>query len=190
MALDLQALTDSTAPAERRERAFLELSRLVQVFVRARMGPGVRAGGGGRESIDITQSIAKSFVEDAGRGKLAFENEAALMAYLKLVVRTKLAEAKRRDGARVSGAAGGDGSALVEAGGRGETPSVDVAARQAIDAAWAGLSEGDRDLVRLRRAGVDWSVIAGQLAASEVSLRKRWSRLQAQVGLEEQGDAG
>lgn len=180
MALDLQALTDATAPAERRERAFAELSRLVTVFVRARMGPSVRAGGGGRESIDICQSVAKSFVEDAGRGKLAFENEAALMAYLKLVVRTKLAEAKRRDESRPHAPMGGSIS-IEAADGRGTTPSVDVETGQAIDAAWAGLSDADRELARLRKAGVEWGVIAQRLGESETVLRKRFSRLQERV---------
>jgi hypothetical protein len=185
MALDLQALTDPTAPAERRERAFAELSRLVTVFVRARMGPSVRAGGGGRESIDICQSVAKSFVEDAGRGKLAFENEAALMAYLKTVVKTKLAEAKRRDEARISAAGGSivmdaaDGSSVGSKG--GATPSVDVAMGQAIDAAWEGLSDEDREVARLRRAGMEWGLIAAQLGQSEAALRKRFSRLQEKV---------
>ena len=183
MALDLQALTDATAPAERRERAFAELSRLVTVFVRARMGPGVRAGGGGRESIDISQSVAKSFVEDAGRGKLAFESEAALMAYLKLVVRTKLAEAKRRDGARVKAQGGSMVADVGEDGSKGSgTPSVDVAMEQAVGAVWESLSDDDRELVRLRRTGMEWGVIAAQVGESEAALRKRWSRLQARVG--------
>ncbi|HYD00638.1 MAG TPA: hypothetical protein VEB22_05375 [Phycisphaerales bacterium] len=181
MALDLQALTDANAPAERRERAFAELSRLVQVFVRARMGASVRAGGGGRESIDICQSVAKSFVHDAGRGRLAFENEAALMAYLKTVVRTKLAEAKRRDDARVKAQGGSMVMETSDGSKGGSTPSVDVATGQAIDAAWEGLSDGDRELVRLRRAGMEWGVIAAQLGQSEVALRKRWSRLQARA---------
>ena len=93
---DLQALVADAAAADpvARDRAFTEFLRLISIFVRVRMGNRLRDH---RESADVCQSIAKSFVDDAARGLLKFDSPAALNAYLQQVVRSKLAELHRHD---------------------------------------------------------------------------------------------
>jgi len=82
------------------DQAFREVSRLLTIFVRAGMGHRLRDH---RESADVCQSIARSFIEDHAAGAVKFENEAALVGYLKTVVRSKLAMLARHDGAMKRG---------------------------------------------------------------------------------------
>jgi hypothetical protein len=113
---DLGSLIAGLGAADgvQRERAYAELLRLVSIFVRVRMGSRLRDH---RESMDVCQSIAKSFVDDAAQGRLTFESPAALTAYLQRVVQTKLAELSRHDTALKRG--GGEGEAGGgEGGGR------------------------------------------------------------------------
>lgn len=89
--------------ARAREQALGELLRLLSIFVRAAMGRRLRDH---RESEDVCQSIARSFIEDLGTGRLRFENEAAVVGYLRTVVQTKLALLARHDGAAKRGGGG------------------------------------------------------------------------------------
>ena len=56
----LKAVADHSDPGAR-DAAFAELLRLVGIYVRAGMGRGLRAR---RESMDVCQSVAKSFIDD------------------------------------------------------------------------------------------------------------------------------
>jgi DNA-binding NarL/FixJ family response regulator len=84
---------DAAADPAAREAAFDELLRLVMIAVRAGMGRRLRDH---RESADIGQSVARSFVDDFEHGRVAFTTEAELAAYLQRVVRSKLADLARR----------------------------------------------------------------------------------------------
>lgn len=168
-----------------RERAYEELVRLLLILVRARLGVRLREQ---RESMDVCQSLARSFVEDVSAGRVVFESESALVAYLRKAVGSKLADLSRRDTAQRRGG-GARGIPLDRATG-GDVPSLAardadagdaVLEREELDLALDLLDEEEKRLVALRRAGMEWNVIARELATSEEALRQRWSRLQRRV---------
>ncbi len=186
----LRALMDRARgddPAAR-ERAFAEVLRLLMIFVRGKMGPGLRSR---HESADICQSIAKSFVEDHGAGKVQFENEAVLVGYLREVVRSKLAEVARRDGAlkraRFEGvSAGGPGDGGAGPGGSwvaieptGDEPTgEDVVLRaEMVERCVDRLTPTEAMLLRLRSAGQDWSQVGSAIGMSATTARQQYSRL-------------
>lgn len=186
---DLQALLSVDAPPALRERAFAELLRLVTIFVRSRMGGKLREQ---RESMDVCQSIAKSFVEDASSGRLVFENQAALNGYLQQVVRTKLAELARYDGAikRGGGERGRESvSTPDELAGADPSASMQAMGKERAEAIEDQLTAEDVEIAGMRGRGMEWSVIAAAIGKSEVSLRQRWSRVQRRIQSERSGDA-
>lgn len=165
-----------------RDRAFAELVRLLIVMVRARMSPRLRVG---RESVDVCQSVAKSFVEDWQAGRLKFENEAALAGYLQTVVRNKLADLSRHDNAARRG--GGErvlpideehgiGAGGIAGDGAGASTIAEVG--ELRDLVMESLTPEERRLIDLRRRGMEWEQIAEVTGESSSALRKRWSRLQ------------
>ncbi len=172
------------SPAER-ERAFEEVLRLLSIFVRSSIGPGLRRN---RESVDICQSVAKSLVMDLRDGKLEFESEAALVGYLQTVVRSKLAEAARHDRALKRGGTDAPGGAHASAAlpvdfvpARGATASVGAIEAEALEAVMGELTPDEQELVRLRRAGLEWVQISDRLGKSSSALRKEWSRMQERL---------
>lgn len=178
---DLQALLSADAPTVLRERAFAELLRLVTIFVRARMGGKLREQ---RDSMDVCQSIAKSFVDDASSGRLVFENQAALNGYLQQVVRTKLAELARHDGAHKRGGgtrARDSGSSPEELPGTDPTASMQAIGKERAQSIEDQLTAEDIEIARMRARGMEWGVIASSVGKSEASLRQRWSRVQRKI---------
>lgn len=167
-----------------RERAYEELLRLLTIFVRAGMGDALRRH---RESVDICQSVAKSFVVDLRDGRVEFPTEGALVAYLQQVVRTKLAQAARHDGAIKRGGAvavrglapqSPSGSLGVEPAAPDPTASMVAGGQEARLQILRDLTPDERELIRLRQAGLDWEDIAARLGRSGPAVRKAWSRLQ------------
>lgn len=158
-----------------RDRAYAELLRFVRIVVRAEMGRKLRDH---RESADVCQSIAKSFVDDFQAGKVAFESERALAAYLRLAVRNKLAELARYDGALKRG---GDARAvdpdLLDR--LPETRDAETAA--SWDSVREMLSDDERRLVDLRLRGLEWETIADQLGMSGAAARQRFARLRRRL---------
>lgn len=190
---DLHALTNETADPAARERAYAELLRLVTIFVRARLGARGAAGGGDRlrdhrESADVCQSIAKSFYDDASKGALKFDSPAALNGYLQQVVRTKLAELARHDGAAKRGGPDAPRPGRIDAGAdpdlaeaRDPTASVQALSDEQLARLLAALTPDESQLVAMRRQGLEWPDIAAALGVSEGSLRQRWSRLRKRL---------
>ncbi len=174
----LKAAANPTDPRAR-DAAFSELLRLVGIYVRAGMGRALRDR---RESLDVCQSVAKSFVDDMAAGKLQFDNEAAVAGYLQKVVKSKLAELAREDRAQKRG--GGLGpQALHESG--IEADDASALDRLAQDEQWQrvmdALSDHERALIALRRRGLEWPQIAEQLGRDPAALRQQFSRLQKRV---------
>ncbi|HRQ73253.1 MAG TPA: ECF-type sigma factor [Phycisphaerales bacterium] len=160
-------------PAQR-DRAYAELLRWVRIVVRAEMGRRLRDH---RESVDVCQSIARSFVDDFQSGRVRFESERALAAYLRVAVRSKLAELARRDRALKRGA----GEHAVPLHGATEAAADERDPPDFSAESWARLRESladdDRHLAELRMRGLDWATIAEQLGTSEAAARQRFSRL-------------
>jgi RNA polymerase sigma factor (sigma-70 family) len=163
-----------------RERAFEELLRLVLIFVRSSMGSGLRRN---RESVDICQTIAKSFVGDLREGKVTFASEGALVSYLQTVVRTKLAEAARHDRALKRGGEfaairlGQHDDEVIDPASDDPTASTQAMGDEQFERVLSRLSEEEMDLVRLRRAGLSWDQIGARTGRGTAAVRQAWSRL-------------
>ncbi len=169
-----------------RDHAFGELVRLLMIMVRARMSPKLRAS---RESMDVCQSVAKSFVSDWQSGRLRFENEAALAGYLQTVVRNKLADLSRRDTALRRGGGAVPIAIDDERGVPAEVIPADQAgastnaeAEELKDRLLASITPEEHRLIDLRRRGLEWEQVAEMMGESSAALRKRWSRLQERIG--------
>jgi len=173
-----------------RDAAFNELLRLVMIFVRAGMGRRLRDR---RESVDVCQSIARSFVEDFEAGKLEFESEAALAGYLRSVVRSKLVDLSRHDGReKRGGGQGGEGvravsldgpafAAAFEPAADGPSASFDVRTEEARTRILALLSADEQALLRLRWRGLSWEQIGSDLKRDSGAIRQQFSRMQKRV---------
>jgi len=198
--------TGAALAAPDREAAFAELMRLVMISIRAGMGRRLRDH---RESADVCQSVAKSFVEDFESGRVSFETEAQVAAYLQRVVQSKLVDLARHDAAAKRGGGGGvgDGSAArggplapaqrigpnsSESGGgldpaargyaRGSEASADMRTQEAMARVMSTLSEDDQVLVRMRGQGLSWEQIAGALGKESAAVRQQFSRIQRKIG--------
>ncbi|MBL8744731.1 MAG: hypothetical protein JNK58_00085 [Phycisphaerae bacterium] len=176
----------ATLEGAEREHAYSELVRLLMIMVRARMSPRLRAS---RESVDVCQSVAKSFVHDWQTGRLRFENEAALAGYLQTIVRNKLADLARRDTAQRRGG----GAVPLAIDDEHGVPSENIPAQSPGASTIAAAAElqsrlldsitpEEHRLIDLRRRGIEWDQIAEMLGESSAALRKRWSRLQERLG--------
>ncbi len=171
--------------ARAREEAFEELLRLVTIAIRAGMGRRLRDH---RDSGDVCQSVARSFVEDFEAGRLVFETEPQLAAYLQRVVQHKLVDLARADAAAKRG--GGRRTSRLDSGLSGTPdPSApdageDLRGDEALESLLAGLSEDEQALVRLRRQGLSWEQIAAVLGDGRdaAALRQQFSRLQRRMG--------
>lgn len=171
-------------PAQR-DRAYAELLRWVRIVVRAEMGRRLRDH---RESVDVCQSIARSFVDDFQSGRVRFESERALASYLRVAVRSKLAELARRDGAIKRGAGARPVPVHEAVGEAARAPDLPGPSAEAWARLRSSLPDDDRHLVELRMRGLDWATIAEQLGTSEAAARQRFSRIVR--GLREDGRIG
>lgn len=164
--------TASTGDAAERDRAYTELLRFVRIVVRAEMGRKLRDH---RESADVCQSIAKSFVSDLQNGRLAFDNEHALAAFLRLAVRNKLAELARHDGALKRG--GGERNLQLD----GMNEPADTESDSISINDWprlrSQLDAVERRLVELQMRGLTWARIGEELDMTAPAARKKFSRV-------------
>ncbi len=146
------------------------------------------------ESMDICQSVMKSFFVRAALGQYELETPEQLLKLLATMARNKLAgqahrqRAGRRDLRRVEPG----GLELVEPAARGGTPSRQVAARELLREAEARLAPEERGLLALREQGLDWAEVAGRLGGSAEARRKQLARavqrVARELGLDEPDD--
>ena len=177
---------------EAEDAAFTELVRLVRLLVRSGMGRKLRNH---RDSADVCQSIARSFIEDHQTSAINFSSEQQLVTYLRTVVRFKLASLARTDNALKRGGkdqhAEFDDARVLMTGAKDQpdplAPEMNAEAAGQIDKA---LTDDDRELARLRLRGMDWDQIGAHLGQDPQSIRKRWSRLLTRLGDRRTDEAG
>jgi RNA polymerase sigma-70 factor (ECF subfamily) len=143
------------------------------------------------DSMDICQSVLASFFIRAASGQYDLETPGQLLRLLTAMARNKLSSqarkqyTQRRDGRRVS--SGGEDEGRLVA--KGESPSVEVAARDLLQEVHRRLSSDERRLLELRNQGNDWAAIAAELGASSEAHRRRLSRaldrVAEELGLDE-----
>jgi RNA polymerase sigma-70 factor (ECF subfamily) len=128
--------------------------------------------------MDICQAVLGSFFVRAAAGQYDIEQPDQLLKLLVAMARNKLAvEARaqrrqRRDHRRVRSAGLDDGLFVADE----PSPSQYVAGQELLQKAERLLSAEELRLVELRREGVEWGAIAGQLGTTPEAARKRLAR--------------
>jgi RNA polymerase sigma-70 factor (ECF subfamily) len=151
----------------------------------ARLGPLL-------DSMDICQSVLKSFFVRAAAGQYDLKTPQQVLALLATMARNKLYsqarkhQTQRRDRRRA--APGGlDEKRLVDPA---ASPSGEVAARDLLHEVRRRLAPEERRLMDLRNQGHDWAAIAAQLGggvdALRVKLSRALDRVAGQLGLDDE----
>jgi RNA polymerase sigma-70 factor (ECF subfamily) len=138
------------------------------------------------DSMDLCQSVMKSFFVRAAAGQYELKTPQQLLALLATMARNKLLsqarkqQAQRRDHRRAT-SVGLDDAQLVDPG---ASPISEVAARDLLHEVRQRLAPEERRLMDLRNQGHGWAAIAAQLGGSADSARVRLSRALDRVALQ------
>jgi RNA polymerase sigma-70 factor (ECF subfamily) len=130
------------------------------------------------DSMDICQSVLRSFFVRAAAGQYDLATPEQLLKLLASMARNKLTtqarreHAQRRDRRRVVREAP-DEARLVAPGG---SPSDEVDARDLLQEVRRRLSPEEQQILELKHQGHDWAEIAARLGGGAEALRKRLSR--------------
>jgi RNA polymerase sigma-70 factor (ECF subfamily) len=162
----------------------------IRRVVRFRL-PDARLGGL-LDSMDICQSVLKSFFVRAASGQYDLETPEKVLGLLAAMARNKLTSQARRQGAQRRGGrlGAGDGRVLERFAAPGASPSRDVAARDLLEEVRRRLSPEERQILELRGEGHDWAEIALRLGGGAEALRKKHARaldrVAEQLGLDDE----
>jgi RNA polymerase sigma factor (sigma-70 family) len=130
------------------------------------------------DSMDICQSVLASFFLRAAAGQYEIREPGQLVKLLGAMARKKLAcqaraqHRQRRDMRRVFG--GELDEALIA--GNDPSPSQHVAGLELIREAQRLLTEDERQLLTLRKDGLEWTAIAERMGGAPEALRKQLAR--------------
>jgi RNA polymerase sigma-70 factor (ECF subfamily) len=146
------------------------------------------------DTVDVCQSVLGSFFVRAAAGQFDLSDPAQLVALLVRMTRNKVATRARfhtqdkRDAGRVAGTDSALGGVADDA----RDPGSVLAGRELYDKVMAGLSAEEKELVRRRADGDDWTAIAAALGGTPEGRRKQLSRaldrVGADIGLESDDD--
>jgi RNA polymerase sigma-70 factor (ECF subfamily) len=144
------------------------------------------------DSMDICQSVLKSFFMRAAAGQYDLKTPQQLLGLLATMARNKLHsqarkhQALRRDRRRAAPGAL-DEEGLVDPA---PSPSGEVAARDLLHEVRRRLTPEERRLMDLRAQGHEWATIAAQLGggvdALRVKLSRALDRVAGQLGLDDE----
>ena len=142
------------------------------------------------ESMDICQSVLKSFFVRAAAGQYELKTPQQLLALLATMARNKLySQARKHQGVsrdlRRTAPEGLDEERLVDPN---ASPSREVDARDLLHEVYRRLTPDERRLMDLRNQGHGWAAIAAQIGGNADSARMRLSRaldrVASQLGLD------
>jgi RNA polymerase sigma-70 factor (ECF subfamily) len=137
------------------------------------------------DSMDICQSVLKSFFVRAASGQYELHQPEDLQKLLTAMARNKLKQqvrrhtAQRRDRRKIDAGADPHSVAAQDA-----TPSQQFSARELLDAVRQRLSPDELQLVEWRDEGLEWEAIAARLEGSPEALRKKLARALDRVAVE------
>jgi RNA polymerase sigma-70 factor (ECF subfamily) len=177
---------DQEAAAELVRRYEPAIRRVVRVrLASARLGNLL-------DSMDICQSVLKSFFVRAASCQYDLETPEQVLKLLTAMARNKLASqarkqhSLRRDNRRAS-AIGDEGSRLVAPG---DSPSVAVVVRDLQQEVRRRLAPDEWQLLELKNQGHDWAAIAARVGGLAETLRKKLARaidrVVAELGLDDE----
>ena len=130
------------------------------------------------DSMDICQSVLRSFFVRAASSQYDLETPEQVLKLLTAMARNKLASqarkqhASRRDNRRAS-ALGDEGSRLISSG---DSPSTPIVVRDLQQEVRRRLAPDEWQLLELRNQGHDWAEIAAQVGGLAETLRKKLAR--------------
>jgi RNA polymerase sigma-70 factor (ECF subfamily) len=130
------------------------------------------------DSMDICQSVMASFFLRAAAGQYDIEKPDQLLNLLVAMARNKLAMQARaeqrqcRDNRRVQSAGLDEGVFVADE----PSPDQHVAGQELLAQAQRLFSPEERQLVELRKDGLEWGAIAEQLGGTPEGLRKKLAR--------------
>jgi RNA polymerase sigma-70 factor (ECF subfamily) len=147
------------------------------------------------DSMDVCQSVLKSFFVRTAAGQFDLEEPGQLVGLLVKMAGTKLAGAARRqhrhkrDQRRTS-----EGDEVLGGVAAGDpSPSRAVAAKDLLAAARDRLTDEERQLADLRAEGLTWAEVAarvgGTAQARRVQLGRALDRVARDLGLDDETDA-
>jgi RNA polymerase sigma-70 factor (ECF subfamily) len=174
------------------EQAAAELIRRYESIICREVRLRLRSPGLNRllDSVDICQSVLKSFFVRAAWGQYDLQEPGQLVRLLIAMARNKVAfaarrhRAQRRDHRRVAAL----GAEVLDVPGGQPTPSRIAAGRELLGLVRARLSDEERRLADLRAQGWEWAAIASTLGGTpdgrRVQLTRALDRVVEQLGLE------
>ena len=144
------------------------------------------------DSMDICQSVLRSFFVRAASSQYELETPEQVLKLLTAMARNKLASqarrqhTQRRDNRRAT-AIGDEGSHLVAPG---DSPSTAIVVRDLQQEVRRRLTPDEWRLLELKNQGHDWAEIAAQVGGAAESLRKKLARaidrVVEELGLEDE----
>ena len=144
------------------------------------------------DSMDVCQSVLRSFFVRAAAGQYCLETPEQVLALLTAMARNKLADqarkqrSQRRDHRRVSPI--GEGASRIVA--IGDSPSAALVVLDLQQEVRRRLAPDEWQLLELKNQGHDWATIAARVGGKAESLRKKLAtaidRVIAELGLDDE----
>jgi RNA polymerase sigma-70 factor (ECF subfamily) len=139
------------------------------------------------DSMDICQSVLASFFVRAAAGQYDIQQPEQLIKLLVAMARNKVAlharaQRRQRRDHRRDQPAGDNEDVLFVA--RDPSPSQYVSGQELLREATRRLSADERELIELRRDGLEWIAIAERLGGTPEALRKKLARAVDRVAQE------
>lgn len=140
------------------------------------------------ESMDVCQSVLRSFFVRAAVGEYELSDASQLVNLLAAMARNKLASTVRReyqqkrDRRRVIHTS--DSQQIDHPDRQQETPSMIVAGQELLARARSLLRDEERQMAELRAAGLPWEEIAAQLGGTAQARRVQFSRAMERITTE------
>ena len=145
------------------------------------------------DSMDVCQSVMKSFFVRTAAGQYDLDDPPQLVRLLVTMAKNKLADAARRENRqkRDHRRAGGDDEVLAAVAGDDPSPSRMAAGRELLGQVRGRLTADEQVLADLRGEGLTWEEVAarvgGTAQARRVQFGRAMDRVAADLGLD--GDA-
>lgn len=143
------------------------------------------------DSMDVCQSVLTSFFVRTALGEYELNTPEQLINLLTTITKNKVVnqvhklQAQRRDIRRESEL----GSGSFRIADRAPHPVDEVSAKEILEIVRSRLSEDERYLAEQRSSGRTWPELAEELGATDVALRKKFTRaidrVMAELGLSE-----
>lgn len=130
------------------------------------------------DSIDICQSVLKSFFIRAASGQYDLETPEQLLGLLAAMARKKLVSESRRQRSQRRGGLHltSDNQDVQVFADRGAGPPAEVEARDLLQEIHRRLAPDERQLLDLRNQGHDWGDVAVRVGGTAGALRKKLTR--------------